>query len=119
MSVSLQSSEELFEQLVQALLDERMTAEEFNIDAMPFARMEQLGHGLGKQLARRIQQALAERQGARMNAQAGEQYNCPGCGRSCRAAPNSRTLHTLDGEVEFAEPRCFCKSCRKVFFPSA
>ena len=119
MSAVRGSSEELFEELVQALIDEGMTAEQFEIDAMPFAQMERFGHGLGKQLGRRIQEALAEHQAARLNEQAGDQYDCPQCGRACRADPGARTLRTLDGEVEFSEPKCFCKSCRKAFFPSA
>jgi hypothetical protein len=115
MSALRRSSEELFEQLVDALIDEGMTAEEFDIDAMPFAQMELFGHGLGRQLARRIQQALAQRQGERM----AEEFDCPQCGRSCRAQTGGRRMKTLDGDVEFAEPKCFCKSCRKAFFPSA
>lgn len=119
MSVARQSSEALFEQLVQALIDEGVTAETFDIGAMPFAQMEMFGHGLGKQLAQRIQQALAEQQAAHINEQAGGQYACPQCGRSCRAQTGGRQLTTLDGDVEFAELKCFCKTCRKSFFPSA
>jgi hypothetical protein len=115
MSALRRSSEELFEQLVDALIDEGMTAEEFDIDAMPFAQMELFGHALGRQLAQRVQQALAQRQGERM----AEEFDCPQCGRSCRAQTGGRRMKTLDGDVEFAEPKCFCKSCRKAFFPSA
>jgi hypothetical protein len=115
MSALRRSSEELFEQLVDALIDEGMTAEEFDIDAMPFAQMERFGHGLGRQLAQRIQEALASRQGERM----AEVFECPQCGRSCRAQRGGRRMKTLDGDVEFPEPKCFCKTCRKVFFPSA
>lgn len=115
MSTVQRSSEELFEALVDALIDEGMTAEEFDIDSMPFAQMERFGHGLGRRLAQRIQEALASRQGERM----AEAFDCPQCGRSCRAQTGERRLRTLDGDVEFAEPKCFCKSCRKAFFPSA
>jgi hypothetical protein len=115
MSAVRRSSEELFGQLVDALLDEGRTAEEFDIDAMPFAQLELFGPGLGRQLARRIQEALAERQGERM----AEVFDCPQCGRACRAGAGGRRLKTLDGDVEFAEPKCFCKTCRKAFFPSA
>lgn len=113
------TSQELIEDLVQALIAEGVTAETFDIDQMPFAEMEQFGHGLGKVLAQRIQAALAEAQAARMNEQAEDLYDCPTCGRACRSDPAPRRLTTLDGEVEFAEPKCFCKSCRKAFFPSA
>lgn len=114
-----ESSKELMARLVKTLLDEGVTAQTFDLDAMPFAAMEMFGHGLGKVLARQIQAALAEAQAARIREQHGADHGCPQCGQSCRAAPQPRTMQTLDGEVEFAEPKCFCPACRKSFFPSA
>lgn len=114
-----ESSKELMSRLVQTLLDEGVTAQTFDLDAMPFAAMEMFGHGLGKVLARQIQGALAEAQAARMREQHGDEHACPQCGQGCRAAPQSRTMQTLDGAVEFAEPKCVCAACRKSFFPSA
>ena len=67
---------------MQALIAEGVTAETFDLDKMPFAVMEQFGHGRGRERAQRIQTALA--QAARVNEQAGEQYGCVHCGRSCR-----------------------------------
>jgi len=119
MDVVRESSKELMGRLVQTLLDEGVTAEAFDLDSMPFAEMEMFGHGLGKVLARQIQGALAESQGVRMQEQQGEEHSCPQCGVLCRAAPQSRRMTTLDGEVEFREPKCVCPSCRKSFFPSA
>lgn len=113
-----ESSAELMARLVQTLLDEGVTAQTFDLDAMPFAAMEQLGHGLGKVLARRIQAALAEAQAARMREQRGDEHACPQCGQPCRAESQRRTLQTLDGAVEFAEPKCVCAACRRSFFPS-
>ena len=77
-----ESSKELMARLVQTLLDEGQTAETFDLDSMPFAQMEQLGHGVGKELARQIQGALAEAQAARMNEQHGAEYACPQCGQT-------------------------------------
>lgn len=119
MDVVRESSKVLMPRLVEALLDEGQTAQTFDLDAMSFAAMEKLGHGLGKELARQIQVALAEAQASRMHEQHGDEYACPQCGRTCRAAPQPRTMQTLDGEVEFAEPKCVCPDCRKSFFPSA
>lgn len=112
-------SNNLLQQLVQSLIDDGVTADTFDLDSMPFAEMEMFGHGLGKLVAAEIQQALTEHQATRMNAQAGDQYDCPQCGRTCAVESASRTLKTLDGDVEFAEPKCVCKKCRKSFFPSA
>jgi hypothetical protein len=114
-----ESSQELMARLVQTLLDEGVTAQTFDLEAMPFAAMEQLGHGVGKVLARQIQVALAEAQAARIREQHGDEHACPHCGQLCRAVPQPRTMQTLDGEVEFREPKCVCASCRKSFFPSA
>jgi len=108
-------SAELFEQLVQALLDEGMETGQFQIDSMRYAQMELLGHGLGKELSRRVQAALADRQGQRM----AKAFSCPTCGRECAAEPKPKPMTSLDGDLELPETRCFCKACRKSFFPSA
>lgn len=108
----------LRDELVQTLIEDGVTAEEFALEAMPFAQMELFGHEFGKQVAGEIQKALVEAQAARLNEQAGDRHECPQCGRECRAGTGRRTLKTLDGEVEFSEPKCFCKKCRKSFFPS-
>lgn len=105
----------LFEELVETLVDEGMQTGEFDIDSMRFAQMELLGHGLGKELSRRVQADLARRQGQRMS----DAFPCPRCGRDCPTETKPKPLTTLDGEVHIPESRCFCKSCRKAFFPSA
>ena len=108
-------SAELFEQLVQALVDEGMETGQFDIDSMRYAQMELLGHGLGKELSRQVQAALSDRQGQRM----AKTFSCPSCGRDCAAEQKPKPMTSLDGDVELPETRCFCKSCRKSFFPSA
>lgn len=108
-------STELFQELVQALVDEGMDSGEFDIDSMRYAQMEMMGHLLGKDLSRQVQAELAARQGERMP----ERFACPRCGRECRAETKPKPLTSLDGEVELSETRCFCKKCRKSFFPSA
>jgi len=112
-------TEKLKDELVQALIEDATATGDFELDVMPFAEMEIFGHGFGKALAAEIQQALAEAQAAHMNQTHDEQYACPRCGRICRADAGRRQLKTLDGEVEFREPKCTCKKCRKSFFPSA
>lgn len=105
----------LFEELVQALVDEGMESGQFEIDSMRYAQMELLGHGLGQELSRRVQAALADRQGQRMPAV----FACPRCGRQCAAEQHPRPITSLDGEVDLPETRCYCQKCRKNFFPSA
>lgn len=104
----------LFEELVQALVEERIEGGEIEIDSMKFAQMELLGHGLGKELSGRVQQALVARQGEQMP----RVFGCPTCGRECPAEPRPKTIQSLDGEIELAEVSCDCPKCRRSFFPS-
>jgi hypothetical protein len=105
----------LFQELVQALVEEGLETGQFEIDSMRYAQMELLGHGLGQELSRQVQQALAERQGQRM----ADVLACPTCGRECVAEQQPKPMTSLDGDVELPETRCFCKKCRRSFFPSA
>ena len=108
-------SEDLFEELVRALVQERIEGGEIEIESMKFAQMELLGHGLGKELAGRVQQALVASQAEQMPTV----FCCPTCGRQCRAETKSKTIQSLDGETELAEVCCHCRKCRRSFFPSA
>ena len=49
-----------------------------------------------------------------------EQFFCPTCGRSCAAEqdPEPLILQGKRSEIEYSEPRCHCRSCRRDFFPS-
>lgn len=114
MAQTQKRSTELFKELVEVLVDEGMETGEFDIDSMRFAQMEALGHGLGKELSRQVQAGLAARQGERMP----ERFACPECGRDCPAETKPKPITSLDGEIELSETRCFCKKCRKSFFPS-
>lgn len=45
--------------------------------------------------------------------------HCPECGeRGLRKGGRDRTILTRRGEVEFTEPECYCRRCRRSFFPS-
>lgn len=107
-------SAKLFQELVEALVDEGRESGDFEIDSMRYAQMELLGHGLGKELSRQVQEALAERQREQM----AESFRCPRCDRECPAERGRKSMTSLDGEVKLSEVRCFCKTCRKSFFPS-
>lgn len=108
------NSEVLFQELVQALVQERIEGGEIEIDSMKFAQMELLGHGLGKELASRVQQALVASQAEQMPTV----FRCPTCGRECQAETKPKTIQSLDGETELAEVCCHCRKCRRSFFPS-
>jgi hypothetical protein len=49
---------------------------------------------------------------------------CPECGVECpvelpEGNDTSRPMQLRGGSFELAEPRCYCRSCRRSFFPSA
>jgi len=44
---------------------------------------------------------------------------CPTChGRGLRKAERKRKILTRRGAVEFADVECYCRRCRRSFFPS-
>ncbi len=72
--------------------------------------------GLCKELTRRQAERLPARQ------------PCPDCGRECEVQrpdekpggkPESRRMQLRGGSFELQEPRCYCRQCRRSFFPSA
>ena len=108
------NSGELFEELVQALVQERIEGGQIDIDSMKFVQMELLGHGLGKKLAGRVQQAFVARQAEQMPAL----FRCPTCDRECPSETKPKTIQSLDGQIELSEVHCHCRKCRRSFFPS-
>jgi len=65
-------------------------------------------------------EATTQRQAGRLS----ETLPCPDWGRECPAkppdetkAPRSMTLR--GGDFALAEPCCYCRSCRRSFFPAA
>lgn len=66
-------AQELFEDLIQELVAEGQETGEFPIDSMRFAQMEMVAHELGKELSRRVQEALTESQ----TSQKAKSFPCP------------------------------------------
>ena len=80
--------------------------------------LEQLTAEIGDELSRQLANAdLAER--AAETAQRPE-HACPECGKRCAVEPDREPLilQGQRGEIEYCEPRCHCRSCRRDFFPS-
>lgn len=49
---------------------------------------------------------------------------CPTCGQECpvespKENDTKRAMQLRGGGFELAEPRCYCRACRRSFFPSA
>lgn len=73
----------------------------------------QIGDELTRQLANSDLSARADE--VRENALA----CCPDCGREAPFHPDPEPiiLQGQRGEIEYLEPRCYCPSCRRDFFP--
>lgn len=108
-------SEELLEELVRVLVAERVESGAVDIETMTFAEMEQISHGLGRELSRRLQGSFVSDQGGRMP----PDYDCPTCGLECEAVRTKRTIKTVDGLAEIEELKSYCPKCRRCFFPSS
>lgn len=86
--------------------------------ARTLLEIETLTAEIGDELTRQLANTdLAERAEA---AAAEPGHSCPTCGRRCSVEREREPLilQGSRGEIEYSEPRCHCRSCRRDFFPS-
>lgn len=86
------------------------------------ATMEDLAVSMQEALLKGMCEALTRRQANQLP----ETQPCPECGSECAVEqpdPASdaqwRPLRLRGGSFQLAEPRCYCRPCRRSFFPSA
>jgi hypothetical protein len=87
------------------------------------------GPGLDVDLTQMEEVAFAAAQGLTAGAleeatsqqgqQLGEQQPCPTCARLCMVMSEERPIHAKGGAFQLREPKCYCSTCRRAFFPSA
>jgi len=78
-----------------------------------FTLIEDVGRELGDTLAQEVIRHQAVQQTS------SPVHCCPQCGEpGLRKNESSRTVATCRGPVEIPEIECYCKRCRKSFFPS-
>ena len=81
-----------------------------------FVDLERLTVEIGDELTRQLTSSvLASRaqEAARQPLHA-----CPECRKECSVEElDPILLKGMRGEVEYSEPKCFCSSCRRSFFP--
>jgi hypothetical protein len=80
-----------------------------------FAQMEEVASAAAQGLTEGALETATAQQGQLM----GEQQPCPGCGRLCPVDSAERPLRAKGGTVALREPKCYCPTCRRDFFPSA
>lgn len=85
--------------------------------ARTLLEIENLAVKVGDEVARQLASSdLAERS---EETAAVKQFPCPECGRVCAVESELEPLilQGRRGEIEYSEPRCHCRSCRRDFFP--
>lgn len=80
-----------------------------------FAQMEEVACAAARGLSEGALQAATAQQGQLL----GEKQPCPQCGQLCAVGSAERPLRAKGGVVPLREPKCYCPTCRRDFFPSA
>lgn len=80
--------------------------------------IETLSEQIGDELTRQL--ASGELSRRSLEAFQAQFHDCPTCGRTwaIETDPEPVLLQGTRGEIEYTEPRCHCKKCRRDFFPS-
>jgi len=78
-------------------------------------QMEQVAVAAARGLTAGTLEAATDQQGRLL----GTEQPCPQCGRPCAVAAEQRPLQVRGGATfQHQEPRCYCPTCRRAFFPS-
>jgi hypothetical protein len=69
--------------------------------------------------ARGVTAGSLEEATAQQSQRLGDQQPCPTCARSCPVAWEERPVLVRGGTAfQHREPKCYCPTCRRAFFPS-
>ncbi len=79
-----------------------------------FAQMEEVACAAARGLTEGALQAATAQQSQLL----GEKQPCPQCGKLCAVLHEERPLRAKGGIVSLGEPKCYCPTCRRDFFPS-
>jgi hypothetical protein len=80
-----------------------------------FAQMEEVACAAARGLTEGALEVATTQQGQLL----GEKQPCPQCGRLCTVDSAERPLRASGGVMQLREPKCYCPTCRRDFFPSA
>jgi hypothetical protein len=80
-----------------------------------FAQMEEVACAAARGLTEGALEAATAQQGQLL----GEKQPCPQCGKLCAVGSVERPLRAKGAVVSLREPKCYCPTCRRDFFPSA
>jgi hypothetical protein len=79
-----------------------------------FALMEEVASAAARGLTEGALEAATAQQGQLL----GAKQPCPHCGKLCTVASEERPMRAKGGSVALREPKCYCPTCRRDFFPS-
>lgn len=85
-----------------------------NLD-VDFAQMEEVARAAARGLTEGSLEEATAQQGQRL----GERQLCPTCGQHCSVASEERPFRVKGAVIQLREPKCYCPTCRRDFFPSA
>jgi hypothetical protein len=80
-----------------------------------FAQMEEVASAAAQGLTEGALEAATGQQSQLL----GENQPCPQCGKLCSVGSHERPLRAKGGVLSLREPKCYCSTCRRDFFPSA
>ena len=80
-----------------------------------FAQMEAVAYAAAQGLTAGAIEAATTQQGQQL----GERQPCPQCNKLCSVGSAERRFHVKGGAIQLCEPKCYCPTCRRDFFPSA
>jgi len=80
-----------------------------------FAQMEEVAWAAAQGLTAGALEVASAQQGQLL----GEKQPCPQCGRLCPLSVAERPLRVKGAVIQLREPKCYCPTCRRDFFPSA
>lgn len=103
---------------VQGFVEQLLKEEKSSLrTAQTLLEIENLAVEVGDEIARQLASGDLSKRSQEAAAQG--PFRCPECGRTCAVETDREPLilQGRRGEIEYAEPRCHCRSCRRDFFP--
>ena len=79
------------------------------------AQMEEVAFAAAQGLTAGVLEEATSSQGEKL----GEHRPCPKCHELCQVLLEERPIHAKGGAFQLCEPKCYCRTCRRDFFPSA
>ena len=79
------------------------------------AQMEEVAYAAAQGLTAGALEEATAQQGEKL----AEQQPCPQCHTLCPVTPEERPIQAKGGGFQLREPKCYCPTCRRDFFPSA